>query len=189
MVPFLDALRLDARHSLRRLRQTPGLTVTVVVTIVLVLGAKVTIFSLLDAVVLRKVAVTSPHELVSISATDAKTNQPGYFYFDTVKDYRSIQQSFAQLAMYNGGGVLRVEPAGGGPVIDLGVEAISHEYFALVNVHPAAGRLLTAMDDSGPPSIVVSHRLSERLFGEASPAWPSTLALTCSCRSRPCVPC
>ncbi len=175
-MPSLDALRLDARLSLRRLRQTPGLTFTVVVTIVLVLGANVTIFSLLDAVVLRKVAVTSPHELVAISATDAKTNQPGYFYFDTVKDYRSSQQSFAQLAMYNGGGTLRVEPIGG-PVIDLGVEAVSHEYFGLADVQPAAGRLLTTQDDSGPPTIVVSHRLSERLFGEASQAVAKTLPI------------
>ena len=172
----LDALRLDARHSLRRLRQTPGLTITVVVTIVLVLGANLTIFSLLDAVVLRKVAVTSPHELVSISATDAKTNQPGYFYLDAVKDYRAVQQSFRQLAMYNGGGVLRVEP-NGGTVIDVGVEAVSPEYFALVSVRPAAGRLLTAQDDSGPPTVVLSQRLSERIFGEASRAVTQTLPI------------
>ena len=117
--------------------------------------------------------------MVSISATDAKTNQPGYFYFDTVTDYRSIQQSFAQLAMYNGAGVLRVEPIGG-PVIDLGVEAVSHEYFALANVRAAAGRLLTAQDDSGPPTIVVSHRLSERLFGEPSQAVTKTLPINLS---------
>jgi predicted permease len=173
----LDALRIDTRHSLRRLRQTPGLTVTVVVTIVLVLTANVTIFSLLDAIQLRKVSVTSPDELVAISATDARTNQPGYFYAETVQAYRSAQTSFTQLAMYNGGGVLRVEPQDG-VVIDTGVEAISADYFALVQVYPAAGRLLTKEDDSGPPTVVLSHRLAERLFGEPSKAVAKKLAIS-----------
>jgi predicted permease len=171
-----DALWQDVRHSIRRLRQTPGLTLTVVVTIVLVLTANVTIFSLLDAVQLRKVAVASPDELVSISATDARTNQPGYFYADTVKAFQSVQTSLSQLAMYNGGGVLRVEPENSA-IIDAGVEAVSVEYFALVRVRPSAGRLLTTQDDSGPPTVVLSYRLSERLFGDPSKAVSKTLAI------------
>ena len=173
----LDALRLDTRHSFRRLRQTPGLTLTVVATIVLVLTANVTIFSLLDAIQLRHVAVASPDELVAVSATDARTSQPGYFYADTVNAFRAAQTSFTQLAMYNGGGALRVEPENGA-VIDAGVEAISHDYFALVKVRPSAGRLLTNEDDSGPATVVLSHRLSTRLFGDPSAAVAKTVAIS-----------
>ena len=166
---FLDALRVDCRHSIRRLRQAPGLSIIVLSTITIVLIANTTIFSLLDAIVLRKVAVASPDQLVAISAADPRTNTPGYFYKDTVDAFRSAQRSFTQLAMYNGGGVLRVEPEGAAP-IDAGVEAVTPEYFELARVHPAAGRFWTLADDPNPTTVVLSHRLAERIFGDANSA-------------------
>ncbi|MDP2319857.1 MAG: ABC transporter permease [Acidobacteriota bacterium] len=78
--------------------------------------------------------------------------------------------------MYNGGGVLRVEPEHG-VVIDAGVEAVSAEYFPLAQVRPLAGRLLTVQDDTGPPTVVLSHRLSERMFGEATKAVARTVTI------------
>jgi predicted permease len=149
---------------------------TVLATIVIVLAANTTIFSLLNAIVLRKVSVSAPDELVSITAADAKTNQPGYFYADTVAAFRSVQQSFAQLAMYNGGGAIRVEPVNGDG-LDVSIEAVSLEYFDLTQIQPAAGRFFGAADDTGPAVVVVSDRLSRRAFGSQTGAVGRTLSI------------
>jgi predicted permease len=173
---FLDALRIDSRHSLRRLRHSPALSLTILVTIVIVLAANTTIFSFLNAMVLRKAAVASPDELVAISAADAKTNQPGYFYAETVAAFRAVQQSFAHVSMYNGGGTLRVEPPNG-DAFNAGVEAVSVDFFDLMHVHPSAGRFFGAEDDAGPAAVVLSDRLSRRVFSGRQEAVGRTLSI------------
>ena len=174
---FLDALWLDARHSIRRLVHTPALSVTIVGSIVLVLSANTTIFSLLDAIVLRKVGgIGKPDELVSITAVDGRTDTTGYFYADTVSAYRAAQRSLRHVAMYNGGGTFPVDIAGAN--VSVGLEAVSHEYFDLVQVHAVIGRVLQARDDNGPVAIVISDRLARRVFQEPSTAVGKTLTVT-----------
>ncbi len=171
-----SALWLDLRHSLRRLRRASGLSLTIILTIVLVLVANIAILSLLDVVVLRKVDVPAPDELVAISAADSRTKQVGYFYADTVAAFRSAQRSFTHLAMYNGSGTLPVEIPNV-PAITAGLEVVSPEYFDVVKVVPSAGRLFTAFDDGGSPNVVLSSRLAMRLFGAAAPAVDQTISM------------
>ena len=100
-----DALRLDVRHSFRSLRRAPTFSLIVVVTLALAVGATTAVGSLLNALVLRTLAVPSPEQLVALSALDPRANVSGYFYADTFKAYRSAQRSFAQMSMYSGGGL------------------------------------------------------------------------------------
>jgi predicted permease len=174
---FLDALWLDARYSIRRLVQTPVLSLTVVGSIILVLAANTTIFSMLDAIVLRKVGgIAAPDELVSIAAVDSRTDATGYFYADTVSAYRAAQRSLRHVAMYNGGGTFPVDIAGAN--VSVGLEAVSHEYFDVVQVRAAAGRVLQGHDDNGPVTIVISDRLARRVFQEPAHAIGKTLTVT-----------
>jgi predicted permease len=174
---LLDALRLDIRYSIRRLLQSPGLSLAIIFTSVLVLTANATIFSLLDAVVLRKVAVSDPDTLVAISFTDARSNSPGYAYLDTVSAFRSAQRSMSHLSMYNGGGLFRIELENGEQV-DAGTEAVSPDYFDLVRVRAVAGRVFTDADDRREPTMVVSNRLAARLFAEPAHAVGKSLKIT-----------
>jgi predicted permease len=171
-----NALWLDLRHSLRRLRQAPGLSLTIILTIVLVLVANIAIFSLLNVIVLRKVSVPAPDELVAISAADSRTQQIGYFYADTVAAFRSAQRSFMHLAMYNGSGTLPVEIPNV-PPITAGLEVVSPEYFDVMKAVPSAGRFFTAQDDGGAPNVVLSSRFAARLFGAAGPAVDQTISM------------
>jgi hypothetical protein len=84
----------------------------VIATLTLAVGATAAVGSLLNAIVLRTLAVPSPEQLVALSALDPRANLSGYFYADTFKAYRSAQRSFAQMSMYSGGGLVRVEVAG-----------------------------------------------------------------------------
>ena len=108
-----DALRLDVRHSFRGLRRAPTFSLIVIVTLTLAVGATAAVGSLLNALVLRTLAVPSPEQLVALSALEPRANLEGYFYADTFKAYRAAQRSFAQMSMYSGGGILRVEARSG----------------------------------------------------------------------------
>src|SRR6185295_3516680 len=122
-----DALRLDVRHSFRGLRRAPTFSLIVIVTLAVAMGATTAVGSLLNALVFRKLAVPNPEQLVAVSALDPRTNVDGYFYADTFKAYRAIQRSFAQMSMYSGGSILRVEPRFG--VFENAVtEAVSPSY-------------------------------------------------------------
>src|SRR4029078_201146 len=96
-----DALRLDVRHSFRSLRRAPTFSLIVIVTLALAVGATAAVGSLLNALVLRTLAVPSPGQLVAMSALEPRANVDGYFYVDTFNAYRVTQRSFAQMSMYS----------------------------------------------------------------------------------------
>src|SRR4051812_2217919 len=155
-----DALRLDVQHSFRSLRRAPTFSLIVVVTLALALGATTAVVSLLNAIVLRTVAVPHPEQLVALSALDSRTNLDGYFYADTFKAYRAIQRSFAQMAMYSGGGLTRVEAPSG--MFDASTDTVSPDYLDLVGARMSAGRFFTDTDDA---VVVISEGFRRRLFG------------------------
>jgi putative ABC transport system permease protein len=156
-----DALRLDVRHSFRSLRRAPTFSLIVIVTLALAVGATTAVGSLLNALVLRTLAVPSPEQLVALSALEPRANVDGYFYADTFKAYRDVQRSFAQMSMYSGGGLLRVE-ARSGVFEDAVTEAVSPSYFDLVGARPSAGRFFSESDGA---VAVLSEGFRRRIFG------------------------
>jgi putative ABC transport system permease protein len=158
-----DALRLDVRHSFRSLRRAPTFSLTVIVTLALAVGATAALGSLINAIVLRRLAVPSPEQLVALSAREPGTNVDGYFYADTFKTLRATQRSFAQLSMYAGGGLARVETRSG--VFENAVtERVSPDYFDMVGARAAAGRFFNDSDDA---VVVISEAYRRRIFGNA----------------------
>jgi predicted permease len=156
-----DALRLDVRHSFRSLRRVPAFSLIVIATLTLAVGATAAVGSLLNAVVLRKLAVPAPDQLVALSAIEPGANVGGYFYADTFNTFRDTQRSFAQLSMYAGGGILRVETRSG-VFEDAVTEAVSPSYFDIVGARPSAGRFFNDSDDA---VVVISEAYRRRLFG------------------------
>lgn len=156
-----DALRLDVRHSFRSLRRAPAFSLIVVFTLALAVGATAALGSLLNALVLRTLAVPSPEQLVALSAREPRANVDGYFYVDTFDAYRATQQSFTQMSMYSGGGLVRVETESGA-FADASTEAVSPGYFDIVGARLSAGRFFTQSDDA---VVVISEGLRRRLFG------------------------
>jgi len=156
-----DALRLDVRHSFRSLRRAPTFSLIVVVTLTLAVGATAAVGSLLNALVLRTLAVPSPEQLVALSALDPRANVSGYFYADTFEAYRSTQRSFAQMSMYSGGGLVRIETRSG--AFDASTETVSPNYFDIVGARPSAGRFFSESDDA---VVVFSEDFRRRVFGD-----------------------
>jgi hypothetical protein len=133
----------------------------VVATLALAIGAITAVGGLLNALVFRTLAVPSPDQLVALSALEPRANVSGYFYADTFKAYRSAQRSFAQMSMYSGGGLLRVEARSG--AFDATTEAVSSDYFDIVGARPSAGRFFSKSDDL---VAVISEDFCRRMFGD-----------------------
>jgi predicted permease len=132
----------------------------VIVTLALAVGATTAVGSLLNALVFRTLAVPRPEQLVALSALDPRANLSGYFYADTFEAYRSAQRSFAQMSMYSGGGLLRVEARSG--VFDADTETVSPNYFDIVGARASAGRFFSESDDA---VVVFSEGFRRRVFG------------------------
>lgn len=160
---MLDALWIDVRHATRRLRRSPGMSFAIVATLALVIGANTTVFSLVNAILLRPVVASDPDRLVGISTTDTRTNQAGYIYLDTFTAFRDQQRSFSVLSMYSVR-FLRVE--GQATATDVNVECVLPDYLALMGTQLAVGRFLTDRDnDPAAPAAIITDRLWQRMFG------------------------
>ena len=158
-----DALRLDVRHSFRSLRRAPAFSVIVIATLAVAMGATTAVGSLLDALFSRRLPVPNARQLVALTATDPQGSPTGYFYADTFSAYRSAQRSFADVAMYSGGGLSRVETRDGG--FDADTDRVSPNYLDVIGVRLSAGRFFTESDDDRV--VVITDAFRRRMFGDA----------------------
>src|SRR5207247_647201 len=94
---FWQTLFRDARFGARLLRRSPGLTVTIVLTLALGIGANAGIFSLVEAVLLRTLPVRDPSSLAIVRALTRKGTRDWFSH----KDYewlRDHNRTFSALA-------------------------------------------------------------------------------------------
>jgi predicted permease len=161
-----DELVQDCRYGIRMLFAQPGFTVVAVLTLALGIGANTAIFSVVNALLLRPLAgVTEPDRLVQIGRKyPDKTYLSDSSYLDYL-DYReqnTVMSGLALLAptafhLSTGQEAERVEG-----------EFVSGNYFELLGVRAARGRLITATDEHGSDAdavAVISYRLWQRRFG------------------------
>ena len=71
---MLQNLVHDLRYAVRTLRKSPGFAVTAILTLALGIGANTAIFSILDPLLLRKLPVSRPEELVRVDAAGSLGN-------------------------------------------------------------------------------------------------------------------
>ncbi|HEY1730579.1 MAG TPA: permease prefix domain 1-containing protein, partial [Terriglobales bacterium] len=65
-LPFFETLLLDVRYALRVLRKSPAFTIVAVVTLMLGIGANIVVFGVLNAILLRPLAVSDPGSLYQL---------------------------------------------------------------------------------------------------------------------------
>ncbi len=165
----------DIRYALRQLRKSPGFTVTVIVTLALGIGANAAIFTLFDQVLLRMLPVEKPKELVRFfwsgafngSMSSFGGDSHNYFSYPIYKDLRDQNQVFQ--------GMLAADKATAGvswhnQAESKDSEVVSGNYFQLLGLRPAAGRLLTPQDDTAKnanPVVVLSYSYWKSRFASS----------------------
>jgi macrolide transport system ATP-binding/permease protein len=151
----------DLRYGLRMLRKDSGLTALAVLTLALGIGANTTIFSVLDPLVLRKLPVTSPDELVSVVSagtlgpTEISEIGTFYTYRERASAFSSVM-AFSQPAPYEVTHNERTGLANG--------EIVSGNYFSGLGVRPFAGRFFDTADENGPTVVVLGFDYWKREF-------------------------
>src|SRR5215475_7791552 len=164
-VRLAEDLIHDLRYGLRTLRKSPGFTAVAMLTLALGIGANTAIFSLVNTVLLRPLPVENPERLVSFNFASEKDNSvdPAFSYLN-YRDLRDRNNALDGLIAY------RMAP------ISLSHDGINERawgyvatgnYFDVLGVKPALGRLLTPEDDKAPgahPVMVISHDCWQKRF-------------------------
>src|SRR5580658_1806219 len=168
----MNGILQDIRYAMRQLRKNPGFAVVAVATLALGIGANTAIFTLLDQVLLRRLPVKDADRLVVLrfSGSDSghvssRTDDRFYFSYPMYRDLRDrnsvldgmIATDWAQVGVQ-----WHDQP-------DLiSAELVSGNYFDVLGVRPALGRLLVASDDvaaNRSPVAVLSFNYWQRRFG------------------------
>jgi putative ABC transport system permease protein len=172
----MSGLLQDIRYALRQLRKNPGFTTVAVLTLALGIGANTAIFGLLDQALLRSLPVREPNRLVLLKysgSSDGRlsSRSDGKFYFSypMYRDLRDRNSVFSGVIATNwtqAGVQWHNQPE------LVATELVSGNYFDVLGVRPALGRLLVASDDTVPngnPIAVLSFNYWRRRF-DADPA-------------------
>ena len=165
----MDKLLQDLRYALRLLRKSPGFTLIAVLTLALGIGANTTIFTVVNAVLLRPLPVQDPEQLMAVLGTDARnsTAQQQFLPMSNLnyQDLRDKNDTFAGMAAFTGTGV---NLSGAGNPEQLNATLVSNNYFQVLGVRAAAGNTFDpeqAKKQGGYPMVMLSYGLWQRRFG------------------------
>jgi putative ABC transport system permease protein len=166
----------DLRYALRQLKRAPAFTLTAILTLALGIGANTAIFTVFNQVLLRMLPVQRPQELVQLSYIGSDTGHidtfggtdKDFFSYPMYRDLRDRNTVFS--------GVLANDETQVGAVWNnqpelLPAEIVSGNYFDVLGVKAAAGRLFVSSDDAakeGSPVVVLSYNYWKTRF-DASP--------------------
>ena len=173
----LDVLRQDFGFAARMIIRSPGLTVLIVATLALGVGANAATFAVLDRLYLRPPGgVANPQSLRRLWVEHFNTAEAAPFTSQAINYpmYRAIAgvaPDPAGLALFTTDYSLRLGKSPSAPRVR-GVYA-SANYFTVLGVRPALGRFYSPVEDrlgSGAPVAVVSHSFWRNELGGASSA-------------------
>ncbi len=155
----------DVRYALRMLAKSRGFAAAAIISLALSIGATTTVFSFVNAILLRAIPYENPDRLVQLFETNRKDGNArrGLSYPDYT-DWRDQSQSFERVAAY--------APAsftlGGETPERVAGELVSAGYFDTLGARAAQGRTFTPEEDLTPdthPVAVISHGLWTSRFG------------------------
>ena len=172
----MGTLFQDVRYGLRMLRKNPGFAAVAVLTLALGIGANTAIFSLINAVLLKSLAVQDPQQLVIVSdpamanSRSIGTPRTDIYSYPLYRDLRDGNDVFSGMAASGQEHRVAVETPGSGVVTeDATVNLVSGSYFSVLGVSPFRGRSLVPEDDrakSSNPVAVVSYEFWIRKLAE-----------------------
>ena len=171
---WLEQVGQDLRHVARMLCKNPGFTAVAVLTLALGIGANTAVFSLIDALLLRSLAVPAPSELVRISFGPPGTTGAGLTrplsgpMFDRL---RERQSAFTDLFGWTNAPMVLTEK---GVTRPIQAAYATGSTFPTLRLRPRLGRLLEWQDDepsassNGLAAVVSEAFWIEHFGGDAS---------------------
>jgi len=168
----MHTLLQDVRYGLRMLAKNPGFTFIAILTLALGIGANTAIFSLLNQVLLRRLPVRNPSELVVLKSPGPKRGHVWSDGDDSEIFSYPVYKGLAKNTTVFDGVLARFQFAASiashGETERGSGELVSGDYFEVLGVRPALGRVLSPADDDvqgAHPVLVLSHAYWTRHFG------------------------
>ena len=161
----MDSLLQDIRYGARILLRRPGFTIAAALVLTLAIGANVTIFTFIDAALLRPLPYRDPQQLVKV--WDVRRSEI-YSRFEAsypdYLDWRQQNKAFGSLAAYSGGNAI-LAGTHGPEMVPVG--RVSDNFFQTLGVFPVLGRAFQKGEDlaSSPRYAVLSYAFWQGRFG------------------------
>ncbi|MGO4883469.1 MAG: ABC transporter permease [Bryobacteraceae bacterium] len=163
-----DGILRDLRYTFRTLRRDPGFAAFAVLIVGLGIGASATVFSVVNALLLRPLPFHEPERLVWITNHDTGGLSGATTQVDYLLDLRAQSKSYTDVAGYFAFyGVGDNLLTGRGEPERLSGVPVSENFFQLLGIQPQLGRLFTPAECkwNGPKAVLLSHGLWLRRFG------------------------
>ena len=174
--PTVEGFFADLRYGVRILHKTPAVTCVALLSLALGIGANTAIFSLMDGLMLRLLPVQKPEELLQVLRTNPSA-EPGASFTNKVwEQIRDTQDVFSgTFAWWSD----RFDLAKGGEAHYANGLYVNGDYFRVLGIRPAGGRLISFSDDwRGCPGVVaLSYGFWREHFGGSQSVIGSTLSL------------
>ena len=158
----------DLKLAIRGLFRNPLFSIVAVLSLSLGIGANTAIFTLIDQILLRKLPVKNPNELVMLYQSGPHSGSNMGSRMHSYPIYQEYQQRAEPLAE-----VLARRLADASVAVDnqterVDIEMVSGNYFSMLGVGPAAGRVFNSQEDDqtyqGHPVVVISYDYWTRRF-------------------------
>src|SRR5438128_6223616 len=167
----METLFKDIRYGIRSLLNRPGFSAIAVVTLALGIGANTTIFSVVNAVLLRPLPYQQPQQLVQVYDSLAAVGFPqaGLTQMEFVR-LRNESTAFAQVGAYQSG---TLTLTGAQEPERISATAVSGNFFTLLGINPQLGRTFRPEEDEQSRANVVM--LSQAFWQSHFAANPNVL--------------
>ena len=180
---FLDSLWQDLRYGLRMLRKSPGFTAAAVLTLALGIGANTAIFSLVDSLILRPLPVYQPDKIAFLFSTSKNTGTNTRFsypdFLEIQKQTPGVFSGVSAAIPFNIDGLSL-----GANSQPMWTSYVSGNFFSLLGVKPALGRLILPSEGSmvgADPVLVISYSYWKTRFNSD----PSVIGRKASVNGQP----
>ena len=165
----IESVWQDIRYAARGLRQKPGFTAAVVVTLALGIGANAAMFGITDRLLFRAPTFMKEpdrvHRVYLVRTFDGKENYGSWFQYTRYRDLARWTSSFDVTAAISD----HETAVGVGPdAREMRVGSVSASYWSLFDAKPLLGRVFTAAEDTTPTGatvVVLSYALWQTKFG------------------------
>src|SRR6478672_10801731 len=153
----------DLLHSIRSLLRNPGFTAVAVITLMLAIGVNTTIFSVVNAVLLKALPFREPQQLVSIQKTSTPDDLPGIAAYQYLA-WKEKSTTFEDVAAFSED---TANLTGNGEPERIPCATVTASLFTTLGVQPVRGRFFLPEEDKPGASnvVLVSEGFWQRRYG------------------------
>jgi macrolide transport system ATP-binding/permease protein len=164
-----SSLRQDARHAVRLWCHSPGLSLAILTSLTLSVGAATAVFTFFDGLLLRPLPVHAPHELYAVGPpTGASPDlNPRYFSLEFYKQLAETDPAFRDLFASSTVVSSGVQLSADGSAARIRAELVSGNYFRVLGISARLGRTISEEDERSfgtQPVVVLSDATWRRWF-------------------------